>query len=575
MKHSLIATLCVLSIACVAFVLADERSVTRVAPSHFFTGSQSHDWIKRRRASSHDDVSLVFAIRQKKVDLQSMLYEIANPRSSMYGKYLTPEQLHDLVADVEAHSQVYDWLRINGAKKIHTTLAKEFITATFPVVVAERLLAAEFYDFTAPKLNHRLIRRTPWYSLPVHIAQFVDFVGHTISFPPIVSRVFQHKKSAANSVDPQFLFQYYNISNPVTTNENSTQSVYENLQQSYNPDDLSYFQQQYNLEVNPISKVIGPNDPSACTKDPNNCIEATLDVEYLMAVAQNASTTFWSIADEDEPFLDWINAIAADPNPPFVHSVSYGSIEDQTDADTMQRFDTELVKQGLRGLTVIVASGDDGVANFIARSDKSKCGFHPSYPATSPHVTALGATMGPEMGQDETACTSTLGGGITTGGGFSGQFDRPSYQDDVVNAYLNSGVKLPPKSDYHGSGRGYPDAGTLGHNYNVYINNQDSLGSGTSASAPVFAGMVTLMNDARFNMGKSPLGFLNVALYQLAGTDTFRDITEGENNCCAGDEGSAVCCRYGFYATQGWDPLTGLGGIVFPNLFQKLVYDTP
>lgn len=137
-----------------------------------------------------------------------------------------------------------------------------------------------------------------------------------------------------------------------------------------------------------------------------------------MAVAQNSPSTFWSIADEDDPFTDWVVALSNDANPPLVHSISYGSIEPEGDASSMQRFDDEVSKLAVRGVTVVVASGDDGVANFVARSDKSKCGFNPSFPATCPHVTAVGATMGPEMGDEERACTSDAGGTCGGGGGW-------------------------------------------------------------------------------------------------------------------------------------------------------------
>ncbi|KAJ1430238.1 peptidase S8/S53 domain-containing protein, partial [Ochromonadaceae sp. CCMP2298] len=92
--------------------------------------------------------------------------------------------------------------------------------------------------------------------------------------------------------------------------------------------------------------------------------------------------------------------------------------------------------------------------------------------------------------------------------------------------------------------------------------------SGTSASSPVVAGMVSLVNAQRLEAGKGPLGFLNTAIYQNGATFA-NDVTSGENNCCA----SAVCCDEGFYASTGWDPLTGFGSVnyakfaaIFANL---------
>jgi hypothetical protein len=91
--------------------------------------------------------------------------------------------------------------------------------------------------------------------------------------------------------------------------------------------------------------------------------------------------------------------------------------------------------------------------------------------------------------------------------------------------------------------------------------------SGTSASAPVFAGIVALINAARLAANKSPVGFMNPLLYQLFESDPslFHDITSGNNKCTAD---ATVCCEYGFNSRIGWDPVTGLGSI---HSVQKLI----
>jgi tripeptidyl-peptidase-1 len=324
-----------------------------------------------------------------------------------------------------------------------------------------------------------------------------------------------------------------------------------------------------------IANVIGPNNASDCVPEPNNCGEANLDVEWILAVAQNAQTTFWSIANSDPyPFLDWAIAVGNTPNPPLVHSISYGDIEAEGSPVTvMQRFNTEVQKLGVRGVSVIVASGDDGVANFIARGNASACGFNPSYPATAPYVTAVGATQGIESNTTEIACTSTTGGGITTGGGFSTVFPQPSYQTAAVAAYMQNGPNMPPSNMYNGQGRGYPDVAMAGHNFIMTIGGQFTAADGTSASAPVFAGVITLINSARLSMGKPSLGFLNQILYSLQAStpSAFHDIVSGTNNCAAGQQGQQTCCQYGFTATTGWDPLTGLGSVNYPVFSQALI----
>jgi len=238
----------------------------------------------------------------------------------------------------------------------------------------------------------------------------------------------------------------------------------------------------------------------------------------------------------------------------------------------LQQFDEEALKLGARGITIMVSSGDDGVANYPARSDPSACGFSPSFPASATNILAVGATQGPEDGKKEVMCSSKTGGIITSGGGFSTVFNQPSYQTSAVSTYLNSGVKLPPSKDYNGQGRGYPDVALLGHNYVVVIGGKSYDVSGTSCSSPTFAGLVTLINDARISAGKSSVGIINNAIYTFGQSNPsyFNDITVGENNCCAG-ESDPVCCPNGFVAATGWDPTTGWGSVNFDSLLAAFV----
>ena len=119
-----------------------------------------------------------------------------------------------------------------------------------------------------------------------------------------------------------------------------------------------------------------------------------------------------------------------------------------------------------------------------------------------------------------------------SGGGFSGVFSRPKWQESQVSSYISTGPNMPPTSQFHSGGRGYPDVAMMGHNVNfqvspqypIVIGGQTYVGSGTSASSPVFAATIVLVNDQRMSAGKKPLGFLNPALYDLTG-NAFFDIT--------------------------------------------------
>jgi hypothetical protein len=91
--------------------------------------------------------------------------------------------------------------------------------------------------------------------------------------------------------------------------------------------------------------------------------------------------------------------------------------------------------------------------------------------------------------------------------------------------------------------------------------------SGTSCSSPVVAGMLTLVNSARLSRGRPSVGFVNPAIY-AAPSNVFNDVTVGRNNCAAGGN---VCCKQGFNATTGFDPLTGRGSIHFDKFLAYMM----
>ncbi len=275
----------------------------------------------------------------------------------------------------------------------------------------------------------------------------------------------------------------------------------------------------------------------------------------------------------EQTFTGWIERVANMENPPLVNSISYGSVEIGYNALLMNSFNTEAGKLGLRGVSIIVSSGDDGVSNFDCACSQNG-GYVPSFPATSPYVTAVGATQGPEASLPEMVCSSTEGGVITSGGGFSTHFPRPDYQKDgVIEEYFNV-VTPQPLPGFNSSNRGYPDVSIIGVRYPIVVHGQVALVYGTSCSAPVFSAMVSLINGKRMEQNMSALGFLNYALYEAAANastaDMFNDILKGNNSCCASSEPPYTCCSAGFNAAPGWDPTNGLGSVDY-TLFAKYV----
>ncbi|XP_041873991.1 tripeptidyl-peptidase 1 isoform X3 [Corvus hawaiiensis] len=267
--------------------------------------------------------------------------------------------------------------------------------------------------------------------------------------------------------------------------------------------------------------------------------------------------------ESQEPFLAWLLLLSNMSALPWVHSVSYGDDEDSLSYAYMERVNTEFMKAAARGLTILFASGDEGAG--CRRVHSGNHTFRPSFPASSPYVTTVGGTSfkNPFLVTEEVT-------DYISGGGFSNVFPMPEYQAAAVGHFLHSASKLPPSSYFNSSGRAYPDLAALSDNYWV-VTNRIPLPwvSGTSASTPVVAGMVALINDRRLQRGLAPLGFLNPALYQLQKQglgDAFYDVIQGCHLSCL----DGTVQGQGFCASPAWDPVTGWGTPNFPRLLRAL-----
>jgi hypothetical protein len=152
---------------------------------------------------------------------------------------------------------------------------------------------------------------------------------------------------------------------------------------------------------------------------------------------------------------------------------------------------------------------------------------------------------------------------FTSGGGFSENNAAPFFQAADVASYLQRAAAaglLPPATVFNASGRAYPDVSTVGHNLMIVSQGQVAAVDGTSASAPVFAALVSLLNSATIARGSPPLGFLNPLLYYAASAapGSLYDVTVGANRCGAYGW-TPTCCAQAFTALPGFDPVAGLG----------------
>jgi tripeptidyl-peptidase-1 len=151
---------------------------------------------------------------------------------------------------------------------------------------------------------------------------------------------------------------------------------------------------------------------------------------------------------------------------------------------------------------------------------KNTTRFLPIFPAACPYVTSVGGTF--HVAPERAVSFSS--------GGFSDTWPRPSWQDSAVSKYLSI-LGDQWKGLYNPEGRGFPDVAAQGYNFHVIDKGDDTLVGGTSAAAPTFAGVIALLNSARLEAGKSPLGFLNPWIYST-GYKGLTDIVDGGSTGC-------------------------------------------
>jgi tripeptidyl-peptidase-1 len=259
----------------------------------------------------------------------------------------------------------------------------------------------------------------------------------------------------------------------------------------------------------------------------------------------------------NEPYLEFLLYMASLPDSalPQVLSTSYGEEEQSVPRDYALKVCSMFKELGARGVSVVFASGDSGPGSAcVSNTGNNATYFESNFPAGCPWVTAVGGTTG--MSSEEAVSFS--------GGGFSIYHETPVWQRDAVAAYLK-GIGDTYAPYFNRSGRGYPDVAAQSKWFAVRDKGQWVSVGGTSASAPVVAGIVGLLNAARRAAKLPPMGFLNPWLYNNSAA--FTDITSGSSFGCYGAV-EFVDNAAAWNTTEGWDPVTGLGTPLFDKLLE-------
>ncbi|CAD6940321.1 unnamed protein product [Tilletia controversa] len=542
-----------------------QKSAPTIAPQWQQLGPANHD----------HGYTLTFSLHPSDQDgLTARMEQIAMAKGGAQ-RWLSAEEVASYAAPKpEDLASLQSYLHSQGIvdNDISYSLAKDTVTVKTTVGKAALMFAAEMLSFSlsgsSPVVRTKSIIIPPEISSAVlDIAPFLNF-GQVRTFSskaelsPELTVAGHSNASLVDSatgcsedlVTPTCLRNLYRTSSYTPTSKTEGVTVMGYIDQSASQADLTTFLRKYRPDAAgariTIKTIAGAKNNQ---KNPGD--EANLDVQTVVSQTYPLPTTFLDYGTsqtEGDIISMTFQHMLAQSKKPGVVSISYGGDEKSvtsSQAKSMCKYAQQLTAQGT---TIVVASGDSGVSG-----QQDSCPpLTPTYPSGCPYILSVGATQSfaPEV------ATDTLLAGFYSGSGFSNIFSTPSYQKDAVSSYESkiASKQISSGKYFNKKGRAFPDVSAQGSSYAVVVGGKTYSVGGTSASAPTFASVVALLNDARKAAGKGRVGWIQPGMY--GNTAGLTDITQGSSRGCG------WWSSIGFPATSGYDVATGLGTPIFPSL---------
>jgi kumamolisin len=448
--------------------------------------------------------------------------------ASTYGA--DPQHVERVLAFARAHNLTF----VEHGDEI----ARRTIVLQGTVANLQEAFGVSLNDYQHPK-GVRFRGRTGSIHLPAELADVVQGVFGLDNRPQAKPHLrFRGVAGASDaavqpiSYNPPQVAQLYSFPSGVT-GAGQTIGIIE-LGGGYKPADITNYFKSLGIPAPKVTSVSVDKGKNSPTNPDSADGEVLLDIEVAGGVAPGANIVVYFTPNTSQGFQDALStAIHDTTNNPSVISISWGGPESGWTSQLMTTFDQVAQEGAALGVTITVASGDDGSSDGV--SDGSD---NVDFPSSSPNVLACGGTTLLSSNgavTSETVWNDGADGGAT-GGGFSTFFAQPTYQSGIAG---QTGRGVPDVS-----GDADPDSG-----YNVLVDGSQEVVGGTSAVAPLWAGLIALLNQ---QLGKR-LGFVNPLLYSLTEPNNgFNDITQGNNGS--------------FSAGPGWDPCTGLGSPIGTTL---------
>lgn len=419
--------------------------------------------------------------------------------------------------------------------------ARRTITLRGSVADMQKAFGVELQDVAEGDAVYRL--REGSIHLPASLLPYVDAVLGLDTRPQAKPHFrIARAKAVSTSFTPVQLAQIYDFPADVSA-AGQTIALIE-LGGGYRATDLKAYFKSLGVpspSVTAVSVDGGKNSPG----DPNGADgEVMLDIEVAAAVAPGANIAVYFAPNTDQGFVDAITTATHDStNKPTVISISWGGPESTWTAQARTALDAACQAAAALGITVTVAAGDNGSDDGVGDGSN-----HVDFPASSPHVLACGGTRLDASGNtiaSEVVWNELANGEGATGGGISTAFAQPAWQSGITATK---------------GGRGVPDvAGDAdpATGYEIRVDGKTQVIGGTSAVAPLWAGLIAVSNAKNDNAAGLP----HTRLYASGSSKAFRDIVSGNNGA--------------FSAAQGWDACTGLGSPIGSAIVSLLAGTPP
>ncbi len=481
---------------------------------------------------------------------------VSDPASAQYGHYITPAEFGARFgSDAASYEAVKQWGVSHGLTVMEHSSARSSVTFGGTAGQFAALFNTHFASFPSQSTNGRVMTQAP--TLPDAFAGKVEGVIGLEDAGRLAMLARPSKTPVADvgtglgGYAPSDIRTAYDI--PAQKNSAKTEVVALFEQGGYAASDLTTYLKQYKLPTVPV-KLVAVN--GSATGANGAQLEVVLDLDAAIGMNPALSQILIYIDSyTNDSFqtglLDSLNQIAKD-NKASVVSISYGQDENQQGAAAIKAENTALTQLVSQGISVFASSGDDGAGG------REGGGLHAPDPGSQPELTSVGGTAltvtSAEKWQSEIVWNDGYG---ATGGGVSSVWKIPSYQ-------LVKGKSVAVANGGSAKMRNVPDIasdGAVTTPYSVYCASEGGwVGvGGTSFSAPTWAGMTTIVNSDRVNLGKARIGFINPLIYKLGEKGkNFHDIVSGNNG------------NPGFKAGPGYDNDTGFGSIDLGKLLPKL-----